>query len=57
MGFKGEYHILQNNSEAAPEFKYSEVLGHLKPLIFHLFQMENKWFLCVPIFKLNIVRL
>ena len=28
-----------------------EVIGQLKPLIFHLSQMENLWFLGVPILK------
>ena len=32
-------------------------LGHLKSIIFHLSQMESKWFLSVPIFKHNIIRL
>ena len=29
----------------------SIILGHLKPLIFHLSQMENQWFLGVPLFN------
>ena len=32
-------------------------MGHLKPLIFHMSQLENQWFLGVPIFKPVMIRL